>query len=191
VVVAEWAKINNVSSAAVAAKTGKGWDEWLSILDAAGAREMSHPEIARLLKEQHGVPDWWCQMVTVGYEQARGLREVYQKADGYSASGSRTVAVPVTKLFGAWANEAERAHWLGDAHLEIRKATAGKSIRARWSDGTSVEINFYSKTDNKSQVALQHSLLADAESVGEMKGFWREALDRLKVYLESESELSG
>ena len=56
---------------------------------------MSHKEIAVYISEKEGCPSWWCQMVTVGYEQERGLREKHQKPDGYSVSASKTVAVPV------------------------------------------------------------------------------------------------
>jgi hypothetical protein len=61
-------KLNGVTSEAVRKATGKTWDEWLTILDAAGGQKMQHPEIAKLLSEEYGTPDWWSQMVTVGYE---------------------------------------------------------------------------------------------------------------------------
>ena len=61
-----------VSDAAVEAKTGKTWQEWFALLDAAGARQMDHKSIAAHLDKKLGVPGWWAQMVTVAYEQARG-----------------------------------------------------------------------------------------------------------------------
>ena len=67
-----------VGSEAVARATGRAWDEWLKVLDRAGAKTMPHKEIALLLSRKFDVPDWWSQMVTVGYEQARGLRAVHQ-----------------------------------------------------------------------------------------------------------------
>lgn len=73
-----------MSDKAVKTKTGKDWRQWFSILDKAGARKMSHKEIAEYLYRRRGVPDcWWSQMVTVTYEQSRGLREKHQRADGY------------------------------------------------------------------------------------------------------------
>ncbi len=39
------------------------------LLDRTGAKEMAHRDIATLLHEKYGVPEWWAQMVTVGYEQ--------------------------------------------------------------------------------------------------------------------------
>jgi len=62
----------HVSDAAVQAKTGKTWQEWFAVLDAAGARAMDHKTSAAYLYKQLRLPDWWAQMVTVGYEQARG-----------------------------------------------------------------------------------------------------------------------
>ena len=66
--------IPGMSDAAVKAKTGKDWAGWFGALDKAGAANLNHPQIARLLHEKHGVAGWWSQMVTVEYELARGLR---------------------------------------------------------------------------------------------------------------------
>jgi hypothetical protein len=63
-----------VSDAAIKKSTGKTWDEWFPILDAWGAREKTHTEIARYVSQEHGVPGWWSQSVTVAYEQERGMR---------------------------------------------------------------------------------------------------------------------
>lgn len=168
-----------VSSDAVRAKTGKTWEEWFAILDAAGAAQMRHPEIAAYLAQHQGVPDWWSQMVTVGYEQARGLRQVHEKTDGFTANASKTVAVPVDRLFEAWADEDVRRRWLPDALLTIRKATPGKSLRVTWADGSHVDVEFTSKGEAKSRVAVQHSRLPDAETSTATKAYWSAALTRL------------
>lgn len=57
-------KAAGISSKAVEAKTGRGWDEWFTLLEAAGAREMKHQAIANYLHETHGLDGWWAQMVT-------------------------------------------------------------------------------------------------------------------------------
>jgi uncharacterized protein YndB with AHSA1/START domain len=176
-----------VSSEAVQAKTGKTWPEWFAALDAAGAQTLPHPQIARYLQEVHGVPDWWCQMVTVGYEQARGLREAHQKTDGFTANASKTLGVPLAVLYDAWAAESQRAAWLGETGLTVRKATPGKSLRITWSDGSAVDVGFYAKGEAKSQVSLQHAKLPDAESGARMKTFWSAALDRLKAFVEGQT----
>ncbi len=177
-------KYNGVSSEAVQAKTGKGWAEWFAILDAANATTMSHPEIARYLQEQQGVADWWCQMVTVGYEQARGLRAKHEVADGYQVSASKTFDVPVSRLYDAWTDATARARWLPETGFVIRKATPGKSVRVTWVDGeTSLEVNLLPKGDFRGQMTVQHSKLPDAEKAAEMKAYWKAALERLKATL--------
>lgn len=94
-----------MSDHAVKAKTGKVWSEWFKILDAAGAKKMTHQEIAALLHSKHHVGPWWTQMVTVTYEQARGLRDKHQKPGGYEISVSRTVDASLSKAFKAWTDE--------------------------------------------------------------------------------------
>ena|SRR5258708_7237674 len=176
-----------MSDESVRAKTGKTWKEWFAVLDKAGAVKMTHQEIVKLLHSSHGVGPWWQQMVTVTYEQQRGLRKVHEKPTGYQITVSRTVSAPLAKLYKQFANEKLRAQWLGEEGLVVRKATANKSLRVTWKDGkTSLEIGFYAKGDNKSQVALQHSKLPDARTAAKMKTYWGQALDRLRALLEPE-----
>jgi hypothetical protein len=176
-------KYAGVGSEAVQARTGKTWVEWFAILDAADAQTMSHPRIARYLQEEHSVPDWWCQMVTVGYEQARGLRKAHKKTDGFAANASKTLSVSLVVLYDAWANEGKRAAWLGEVGLTVRKATPDKSMRLTWGDGSTVDVGFYAKGEAKSQVAIQHSKLPDAEISARQKTFWSAALDRLQAFV--------
>lgn len=178
-------RLAGVGSEAVQRATGKSWDEWLKLLDRAGAKSMPHKEIALLLSRKCGVPDWWSQMVTVGYEQARGLRDVYQHADGYAANASRTFEVGIEHLFGAWSDPKSRARWLPKAPLEVRRAVAGKSMRMTWTVGGSrVDVNFFAKGAGKSQVQVEHACLASSAAVSRQKAYWSDALARLKAILD-------
>ena len=173
-----------MSDEAVKAKTGKVWKEWFAILDKAGAKEMTHKEIVEILSTGYGVASWWRQMVTATYEQQRGLRDEHEKPEGYQISVSRTVSAPLAKLYKTFENEKSRAKWLAEDGLIVRKATANKSLRVTWKDGkTSLEINFYDKGDDKSQVVVQHSKLPDAKSAAKMKTYWGKALNRLREVL--------
>lgn len=176
---------NGIGSAAVAAKTGKGWQDWFAILDRSKASTWPHKQIATFLYDEHGVPGWWCQMITVGYEQARGLRVKHQKGDGFAASASKTIQAPLEKLFDAWTKESARKSWLGGAGVSIRKSTPLKSLRMTWDDGSSVSVNFYKRGPGKSQVAIDHEKLGAAADVARMKRIWGAALDKLKTKLEA------
>lgn len=172
-----------MSDEAVAAKTGKTWSEWFKILDAAGAKKMTHQAIAELLHSKHKVAPWWTQMVTVTYEQSRGLREKHEKPGGFEISVSRTIEAPVSKAFKAWTDEKIRTRWL-PANLTIRKATANKTLRITWDDGTSVVAYFDPKASGKCQVVAQHAKLKDAKAGEKMKKYWADALGRLKATIE-------
>ncbi|HEY4999006.1 MAG TPA: hypothetical protein VII36_07680 [Usitatibacter sp.] len=183
-------RLAGVGSEAVARATGRAWDEWLKLLDRAGAKAMPHKEIALMLSRKFEVPDWWSQMVTVGYEQARGLRSVNQRTGGFAANASRTVAAPVGILYDAWNDPKVRACWLIDAPVEVRGSTDGKSIRMTWcAGGSSVEVGFFAKGAGKSSVQVEHGKLKSAAAVARQKVFWSDALDRLKALLEPVSRL--
>jgi hypothetical protein len=178
-------KLAGVGSDTVTKATGKAWEEWLALLDRAGAKTLAHKDIALMLSRKFMVPDWWSQMVTVGYEQARGLREVHQHPHGFAATVSRTVGTPLAKLYDAWSDPVMRARWLLDAPVEVRKCTDGKSIRMTWTaGGSSVDVGFYRKGDDKSMVQVQHAKLGKASDVTRQKAFWEDALERLKAMLE-------
>jgi hypothetical protein len=171
----------------IRSNTGRTWDEWFAVLDAWGAVERSHPEIARWVNEEHGVPGWWAQGVTVAYEQARGLRAPGQRRGGqFEVNASRTVAVPVERLYEAFADPAVRERWLPGAAVEVRTARPARSIRANWDDGsTRLLIAFTARGESKSQVALTHERVPDAGTADKLKAFWRERMAALKQVLES------
>lgn len=173
-----------MSDDAVKTKTGKTWSEWFAILDKAGARKMTHQEIANLLYTKHDVGPWWTQMVTVTYEQHRGMREKHQKPEGYQISVSRTLPTSMSKLFTAFTSEKKRESWLKEDGLVVRKQTPNKTMRVTWKDGkTSLDIYFYPKGEDKNQVVVQHSKLPDAKAAEKMKTYWSKALDRLTAFL--------
>jgi len=173
-------------SAATEKATGRGNEEWFARLDEWGAAERTHAEIARWLADHEGVSNWWSQMVTVAYEQARGRRLPHERPDGFRITASKTIAVPVSELFTAFTDEARRARWLPDAPLEVRTASASRSARYNWdADGSRVNVGFTAKSDTTSTIALSHERLPDPDAAAEMKRWWRERLAELKGVLEA------
>ena len=165
---------------AIAAKTGRTWQDWVLVLDADDALAMAHRDIAALVHEKHGVGDWWAQTVTVGYERIKGLRARGQRRDGaYEAGKSRTFNVPVKTLFAAWADTAKRRRWLRGVDVGVRTATPPKSIRLQWPDGTIVVVGFTPKGEAKSAVGIVHTKLRDKAASDEAKRFWTDRLGAL------------
>jgi len=177
---------NGISDAAVLKATGKGWSHWFALIDKAGGAKKDHKGIVATLYPRHLRDGWWSQMITVGYEQARGLRRKHQVTGGFSISGSKTIEAPLTHLFAAWADDAVRRVWLGPyAAFTIRKATPGKSMRITWIDGaTNVDANFYSKGPAKSMVQIEHNKLRNVTEARQWKEYWVRTLDKLKLTLE-------
>ncbi|MFM9369657.1 hypothetical protein [Streptomyces sp. Da 82-17] len=179
-----------LSAAALAESTGKDWLGWFAVLDrwgAAGPPVRSHTEIARHLREEHGVNGWHAQSITVGYEQERGLREVGQSSTGtWETSGSKTVDVPAERITEAFVDPSVRRRWLPDADLTIRTHRPGKSLTADWDDGSSrISVYLTVKGPAKTLVGVGHHKLDDADAVAAYKEFWRERLAALKALLEA------
>ena len=177
-----------VSDEAMTNATGHGWEHWFGVLDAWGGTGHTHPEIARWLSDEHGVPPWWTQSITVGYEQARGMRAPGQHVDGWAVTATKTIAVPVERLFEAFADDDLRERWLSGADLRLRTATVPKTARYDWEDGsTRVNVGFLRVSDEKSTVAIEHARLPDADTADEMKAWWRSRVAALKPLLENGS----
>lgn len=173
--------------AAVRAATGKSWSEWVALLDAAGAAKQTfdHQRIWDLtmqsLPESAG---WWGQMVSVGYERVRGLREKHESCSGdFQSTLSKTLPVPLFAAFAAWADEGLRRDWLDAPGLDFTKLNAGRNIRARWPDGTLLDIRFNDSGPDRCQVVVDTMKLADAEAVHKAKAFWQAQFERLQAYL--------
>jgi hypothetical protein len=175
-----------VSEDKLKASTGRDWEAWFSILDRWGAGDKKHGEIATFIMDQHDVEGWYAQSITVGYERARGMRLKHQQSDGFSVSASKTIAVPLEKLFDAFVNSRRRRRWLTDGTMSLRTSQPGRTARFNWEDGsTRVNVSFVAKEAAKTTVTVAHEKLPDADEAETAKSLWRERLSDLKSYLEA------
>lgn len=181
------AELAGMANDKVQARTGRTWKQWVRELDRIGALSMEHRDIARRVHDDYGVPGWWSQTVTVGYERIRGLREKGQRRDTgtFDANKSRTFAVPVARLYRAFAHKPTRERWLPDVAFVVRTKIANKSMRVTWTDGTSVHLYFTATSSKKTQLAIQHTGLPDRKEVAARKEYWKERLDALRAVLDA------
>jgi len=167
-----------MSDASVSKRTGRTWAQWVEVLDASQAADKPHRGIVEIVSSL-GTPEWWSQMVTVGYERIRGLRERGQQRDGgYEASKSRTYNVPVTTLFDAFLTARRRNRWL-PVRVAVRSSARPKRMRIDWDDNTVVQVGFLDKGRAKSAVAIQHQKLKDKAAADAMKSAWSSYFDSL------------
>src|SRR5687767_4611550 len=180
----DYARLAGMSDSAVSAKTGRTWAEWVDALDGQGAQQWPHRRIAECVHQKFKIGDWWGQTVAVGYERIKGLREIGQRRSGaFEASRSRTVPVPVGRLYRAFTDARLRNRWLPGVKLTIRKATPDKSVRITWDDDTSVEVWLTAKGDDRSAVAVSHRKLTSREDSARRKAYWGERLEALAQIL--------
>jgi uncharacterized protein YndB with AHSA1/START domain len=174
-------------SRALRRATGRDREEWFSLLDEWDAPGRAYREIADWLMGEHDVSKWWAQKLIVEYEQERGLRPPGVRPDGtFEVSTSRTIAVPVKRLFDAFVNTRQRKRWLRDGGMSLRTSQPGRSARFDWEDGsTRVTVSFVDKGPSKSTVAVAHERLVDADVAEATKAMWKERLAELKSFLES------
>lgn len=164
-------------------KSGKDWATWFKILDKDGAKKLAHKEIAELLYHKHKVPEWWCQMIAVGYEQERGIRVVGQDCNGnFSTGKSGTIAAPAKQIYEAWADEKKRLSWLS-CKLETRKCTPHKTLRFGVTGGSTLEVRLTPKGEDKTQVVIDHMKLKDAKDIERMKKYWEKSMAALAAMM--------
>lgn len=67
-----------------------------------------------------------------------------------------------------------------------RTSSRPRSARFDWEDGsTRVVFSITSSGPSRSQLAIQHERLPDADAADEMKRWWRDRLSGLKALLET------
>lgn len=165
------------TDSAVRDKTGKTWPQWLQALDALGAMEMSHRDIAAHVRETTGSA-WWGQTVTIGYERIRGKRAIGQSCEGdFQAAKSKTIKASRAQVFAALLEVESQPDW--PEELALFGSTEPKSVRFRSTDGSRAALWLTDKGEAKCSVSVSHSQLASAEAAEAMKLFWKGQLDQL------------
>jgi len=151
------------------AATGKTRVEWLQILDAQGATKWDHRLIAQWLGENQDIPDWWCQQVTVMYEQERGLRLPGQRADGtFSVSTSKSINRDAQVLFDEVVQSISAG--VGAEPSSLNPDSNYPTIRWRLEDGSEILAGLTRKGEDKTSVSLEQfgrlepQLLEDAKA---------------------------
>lgn len=184
-------KASNVrahSTAGVAETTGMAWDEWVRLLDDAGAEKLTHTEIAAFSRQNMPAhvtnSGWWAQGVAIAYEHQKGLRVPGQSSEGtFSASASTTFAGGKDAAFARWLEVVGAAEEFGEVPLEEDPTTSStekwRYWRAKLADGTRISVTVSDKPGGKSTVAVQHSKLESEEQIGRWKPVWKGVLAQL------------
>lgn len=199
--------LERISADALREATGRDWDGWLEALDAAGAEELSHKEIVSYLGREHGdaTTSWWRQSIAVGYEQARGKRELGQTRDvGFQVGVQRSIDASRDEAWELLTSRPEL--WLGEgasvwfeegerydvpaqsgeaaASGEIRVVKPGERLRLTWQpEGwaapATLQLTLTESAAGKTAIQAHLEKLPDADAREAMRASWREALERV------------
>jgi hypothetical protein len=170
-----------VATEAIESGTGRSWEDWLTWLEANGARELSHSEIACRVKDRGNINGWWAQYVTVAYEQHIGRRVPGQDFKGeFQVSVTRTIPDDMDAAMAAWRKAAHGiAAFDGVAVARGPRVSATAKWR-RWGvtleDGTRVTASANQKAPNKSTLAVMHEKLPAQPDVERWRAFWKSFL---------------
>lgn len=133
------------------------------------------------MRDDHGVDGWWAQAVTVGYERARGMRAVNQRADGsFCAYASKTFPVDALMLSKAFTEARRRNRWLEPDLLRVRTSQPGRSARFDVIDPPGrMSAWFTEKGEWKSTVHLQIDRLEGPDEMEQARVLWKQRLGAL------------
>ncbi len=172
-------RVNGVADDTVKAKTGKKWEEWYKLLDRAGAKMMDPGELVRFARQQFGLTAWWCQLLTVGYQQDRGLRQKHQRGSRFEVDRSKTVTAPLDAVWDAFHDPGTRGRWMPGAAFAIGKSTPRRILHLDWPDRTHAIVTF-SEHAGRTKVVVSHERIASLEDARQVQNLWTAALRQLK-----------
>lgn len=185
-------------------RTGHDFVHWFGVLEEFGARAKGHTAAARHLHQDHGVPGWHAQEITVAWERATGQRAVNQRMSGaYEVSVSKVLPVDAVTAAGVLAATTSRTAWTKAVEPALVRALLGglrgngatgvtdgskglKRCRFTW-DGSRVELQLVPRPDGRAAAIAVHTKLPDAAAVETHRAHWRAALTALAAHLGSAS----
>lgn len=174
-----WAAQPEHSDAAVRGATGRGWDQWVDLIEAEPVAQQGHTAVAAWVREEHGIDGWWAQSVTGGWERITGRRLPHQMADGtFTANRSRTMALDAAAVRALLVDEEGRDVLFPTHDTVLRSNPASKTLRVEVGPGVAV-LSLEERGDGRVTVTVAHEQLPHHEDVKLWKQFWSDWLDAL------------
>ena len=179
-------KLAGKSSDSVKKATGKTWDEWIKLLDSVNAKSMPHKAIAQLLFDRGFIESrWWCQSVTVGYEEAIGRRVFGKREEGdFSVSIGKSFNGSVDDALDAWQGlvkrkrEFKKVNVVGDFRI-TKPNNEWRYWKADLSNGAKLSVNIGPKNDKQSSFSVTLDKLKDQKTVEEWRKYWKKFLEQI------------
>lgn len=178
--------VKAIDIAAIEKATSSAWPEWCAHLNHAGAKDLPHGEIVKVIEKLGPISGWWAQSVAVAYEQHIGRRKPGQGSDGrFTASVSRTFNAAPEQVFADWKAKAADQTEFGGRQLQ-EPATVSRTLkrlywRCKFVDGSRLAISIEAKSPGKSLASLTHEGLRTSAQIEKAKTYWRCEFDELTL----------
>ncbi|MEM9200041.1 MAG: DUF4287 domain-containing protein [Actinomycetota bacterium] len=174
-----WANPPEVPNASVVDNTGRTWNAWCDLIDAAPGAVEGHQAVARWLADEHGLDGWWSQAVTIGWERITGRRVPGQLSDGsFAANKSKTMFGDAAALRGVVVDDSVRADLFLGVDTELRSVSTAKVLRLGMEVGVAL-LSIEDKGSGRMRVGIQHTDLPDLEARENWGAYWSAWLDDL------------
>jgi uncharacterized protein YndB with AHSA1/START domain len=203
-------KIGMYSSQSVEKHTAKNWDEWIAVLEKAGARNLEHREIAALLKKKYKLTEWWQHAVAWGFEVHIGRKVEGRNAKGrWSLTATKSLPVGAKKVWAYMVSGEGQARWLRPLDAisialketfetedgffgEIRTMRKGERVRFSWNDvewdrHSYVQMFIVKRPGEKCLLAFMHTELPDSRSRDQLRARWKASLDAVATELKGKA----
>jgi len=188
--------------------TGKNWDQWMKLLDQAGAGYWNHQEIVAHLKRKHRLTAWWQQGVTLGYEYHKGRRIEGMSLKGtFSLTATKTLPLPQAQVWKLLVSSKGQVHWLkplsplkiatkasfecdGGIFGQVRTFKAPLRLRITWQETewpkpSTVQIHVVSHRKDKSVLVITHEGLKDGRLRTELRAHWKKTLGEFAEWIKA------
>jgi uncharacterized protein YndB with AHSA1/START domain len=191
-------RIGRVTNESVLKCTGRGWNEWISVLDRAGAKSWPHSELVAWLSSKFKQSPWWRQVVAGCYEIHHGKR-----VEGRSAKGLYSLAATKLPQKEAWtllASEAGLAAWLepfatfsfkkgsayevdGGVYGAVRTVKAPERLRFSWQEepwakASVVQLGVVKRPGRKCVVTITHEGIPGETTKAKLRARWKKGLEK-------------
>lgn len=204
----EFSKVGKVTTESVFKYTGRHWEEWIPLLEKAGARTWKYQEIVAFLRKKHKkLTPWWQHGVAMGFEIATGRRLEGQDMKGaYMVTATKSLAKGVQPVWKALLSDKGQEAWLKPLYKvslkakaqfetmdgffgEVRTLANARRLRMFWQDPlwekhTVVEVMLVPRPGGKSILVFNHTGIRDIKTRNTLRVRWREAADRIPGLLE-------
>lgn len=194
--------IGKVTAKSVIKYTDKDWNQWVEILERAGARSWIHKDIVAFIVKKYKLTWWWSHIVATGYEVHIERKLPGRNIKGeYSITSTKTFKVEAKKVWKFLASDEGIQMWLtpmskfklapkmffereDGIYGEIRTMKAGERVRFTWRDGdegkpTVVLLFVVARANGTSILCFQHEKLTDGRLKDQIREHWRSVLEQI------------